>query len=228
MATTPFETDPEGCVMTVRAFLRHCAAGLAHHKISSKKVAVLTGLTMLVCGAGIVSANADTTTPELLNVNTFDHGGLPNTVDQTLNFTQFNLPGTLTGVTFNLISSINFDGLQSVTAAVTVNGTQLFSITNASGPSPVPFSPTPPVSLDSTLSFFIGPPPNNTFPVNLFIDTNCGSACTGGWVGTLSVAYTFDPPSVGVPGPIVGAGLPGLLGMLGFGGWKWRRRKKIS
>ena len=36
----------------------------------------------------------------------------------------------------------------------------------------------------------------------------------GGWSGSLSVAYTFNPPTdgvPGVPGPIVGAGLPGIL-----------------
>jgi len=39
-----------------------------------------------------------------------------------------------------------------------------------------------------------------------------------GYGGNFSVAA--------VPGPIVGAGLPGLLGMLGFGGFQfWRRRK---
>jgi hypothetical protein len=32
-----------------------------------------------------------------------------------------------------------------------------------------------------------------------------------------------------VPGPIVGAGLPGLLGMLGFGGFQfWKRRKQTA
>jgi len=32
--------------------------------------------------------------------------------------------------------------------------------------------------------------------------------------------------SLAVPGPVVGAGLPGLLGMLGFGGFKFLRRRK--
>jgi hypothetical protein len=52
--------------------------------------------------------------------------------------------------------------------------------------------------------------------VDFHIVTNGGGAANLG--GALSAAA--------VPGPIVGAGLPGLLGMLGFGGWQWTRRKK--
>ena len=80
------------------------------------------GLTILVSGAEIVSANADTTIPQVLPINTFE--GDLDPLHNPLNFQQFNLPGTLTGVTFDLNSSFNLAALLLVSAAVTVNGTQ--------------------------------------------------------------------------------------------------------
>ena len=68
---------------------------MSHYPSSSKKVAVLTGLTMLVSGAEILSADAATTIPEVEQINIGPSGGL-----NILNFNQFNEPGTLTGVTF--------------------------------------------------------------------------------------------------------------------------------
>src|SRR5262249_14144220 len=56
-----------------------------------------------------------------------------------------------------------------------------------------------------------------------FGDQN-GSASLNGSIESYSVQHQVAP----VASPIVGAGLPGLLGMLGFGGWQWRRRKKIA
>jgi hypothetical protein len=49
-----------------------------------------------------------------------------------------------------------------------------------------------------------------------------------GGTNSAQLIGTFDTVQHIVPAPIVGAGLPGLLAMFGFGGWQWRRRKQVA
>jgi hypothetical protein len=189
---------------------------MSHYPSSSKKVAVLTGLTMLVSGAEISSADAATTIPEVEFFGISASGG-----GDILNFNQFNQPGTLTGVVFELNSSIFIDtlNLSSLTASVSIPGTTLFSQNFAGpfGPSQTPLGTDP---------LFIG---GGEFPVNLLFQTVCESGpCSGeGWSGALTVAYTFDPPSeTPLPAalPLFATGVAGLAVM----GLRKRRKQKAK
>jgi hypothetical protein len=60
-------------------------------------------------------------------------------------------------------------------------------------------------------------------PGNYFLDVSGVGGGTSGYGGDLTTRGV-----AAVPGPIVGAGIPGLLAMFGLGGWAWRRRKIAS
>ena len=47
-------------------------------------------------------------------------------------------------------------------------------------------------------------------------------------IGGGTSGYQGGVATVAVPGPIVGAGIPGILAMFGMGGWAWRRRKVVG
>jgi hypothetical protein len=55
---------------------------------------------------------------------------------------------------------------------------------------------------------------------NYYADISGTGGGTSGYQGGVAVAA--------VPGPIVGAGLPGLLAVMGMGGFYWKRRKAIA
>lgn len=43
-----------------------------------------------------------------------------------------------------------------------------------------------------------------------------------------NAGYGGNLSTFAVPGPVVGAGLPGILAMFGMGGWAWRRRRLVG
>ena len=73
--------------------------------------------------------------------------------------------------------------------------------------------------------------PNQSFtfnvgngPFDLQLQLQYVSSQYNGDFGSYVVATLSDPPPVHAPGPVVGAGLPGLLALVG--GWLWRRKRK--
>ena len=86
-----------------------------------------SGRVDVVSDAKISTADAATTVPQSLGFSAVADGNPSGVIDVTGNFFQFDPSlGTLTDVTFDLISGLTILGMGSA-AAVTVNSTILFS-----------------------------------------------------------------------------------------------------
>jgi hypothetical protein len=222
---------------------------MAHEPSSPKKVAVLTGLTMLAGGVEVSRAIADTTTPETHGFNLTSSGSGPPAVTDILTFQKFNQSGTLTGVTFTLDSQF-IDPLASTggslvsSYAISIQVDNQPAITSQSFGAALPhtFDITNPPGLSGLVgaldqNFYTG---SGTFLVTLGII--CGTAangCEGGvkWVGDnstganetgLTLTYTFNPTPIQTPLP---AALPLFatgLGGLGLAAWRSRRKQKLA
>jgi hypothetical protein len=128
-----------------------------------------------------------------------------------------NTPGTLASLMDNgsVGTLVNFTGNVSVTNGQTFTVTHDDGLTLIIGGINLGFNPGPTAPV-TTLATYSGPTGN--FPFQLVY----GECCEG------AAVLQVDLPFAAVPGPIAGAGLPGLIfasgGLLGW----WRRRKKIA
>jgi hypothetical protein len=197
-------------------------AGLAHAN-------TITGSLFHVSEAtsqNAIPANVPGGTPDVtLDVNSpFNFSGTNVTVSAWLassgafNIVQ-NTPGTLASLMDNgsVGTLVNFTGNVSVTNGQTFTVTHDDGLTLIIGGINLGFDPGPTAPATTTATY-TGPTGN--FPFQLVY----GECCEGAAVLQVDLPFSADP----VPGPIVGAGLPGLI--LASGGllvW-WRRRKKIA
>jgi hypothetical protein len=207
---------------------------MANETSSFNKAAVLTGLTVLMGGAEVSGAEASQLLPLPSSVSQTVGPGSANAVNTELDFNQFNGPGTLTGVEFNLTSTIEqitnsgfltFPPPDTGTATVSVNGHQLdssFTLTGSPGSASFNFDVTDPLVF-ANASFYTG---SGTFPVGLQISGfNCVEPatpenCSVNWKGNLTV--TFDTTPLPATLPLMGTGLAGL----GLAAWRGRRKQK--
>jgi len=193
---------------------------VTHDPNSFKKVAVLTGLTVLIGGAEISNANANTTTPQTdafsYTIGSFNDFESSNT-SNSLSFLGFNTSlGTLTEVNVQLNSFISSNAT-SLTASVSLAGQSVGSTTSKGE-----FDKT--ATFTTSLSSF----ETATITAALSLMTSDGFAS---WTSVnssntpegLTVSYEYTPTST-TPLP---ATLPLFAGGLaGLGFTTWRRRRK--
>jgi hypothetical protein len=198
---------------------------MANEVSSLKKAAVLTGLTMVIGGAEVSTADAATTTPQ---TNTFSITAFPfNTATVSPSFNQFNPSlGTLTSVDFSLDSNISANAsITGFSATITVdNGVQLSSKTPTTlGDYDVTFTG---LVGAANLAFYTG---TASFPVVLTLTNNTEQTVTwnGQSSGQTGLTLTYDyTPAVPLPAtlPLFATGLAGL----GFTTWLGRRKQKTK
>jgi len=210
---------------------------MSHDQGSLRKVAVLTGLTMVVGGAEISEVDAATLSQTILmpsvQVSTTSSGSN----SATLNFNQFNPSlGTLTDVEFGLISDISNTVSESTfsdpfSATVNVDGVQIGPAGTTAGS--FDFGPVEGVLSPPALSYYEG---SSTFAVGLELSiTSCSSEgepfCQVTWdtpqEDSVTVTYTYTPSATPVPAalPLLGSALAGL-GFLTT--WRNRRKQKTK
>ncbi len=202
---------------------------MTHDPHSFKKVAALTGLTVLIGGAEISNADAATFSDPTQTFSytigmQFQSGGSTLSPDGTLSFAGFNAGlGTLTQVEVQLNSNFNFDS-RSVDASVTLAGEFIGSSnpTNGSAPSTVNVPFNEDVFFTTSLSPFI----TSSISADLAFGVSDGF---GTWSGSgspagITVTYTYTPvSSTPLPAtlPLFAGGLAGL----GFTTWRGRRKQ---
>jgi hypothetical protein len=173
------------------------------------------------------------------SVDTSNNAVGMNSNEQHVSVQQFDPSlGTLLDIRFDAegVSHISGDPgkFTGTSGSLDVDGTQILAISASTSDSTATSAQhSGSNSIDITIApanaaFFIG---SNTFNVDASVILLCqvGASCGASFSGDFTVTFDYTPGSstAAVPGPVVGAGLPGLL--VGFGAMlAWYRKRRAA